>query len=119
VDKLVYPPMEMFHRFIRKDHEGFNRALIGALELHRQYWSEEERAVNISGLVALAPLAMTCLAHDAGIPIEVEFEYLPAVLISRNWVASFPPDTLPFTPGAGRHSVPLPAGASSPAFPTC
>ncbi|MET9866654.1 immunity 49 family protein [Streptomyces sp. NPDC006386] len=90
VGKLVYPPMEMFHRFIRKDHEGFNRALIRALELHKQYWSEEERAVNISGLVALAPLAMTCLAHDAGIPIEVESEYLPAVLISRNWCGEFP-----------------------------
>ncbi|AXE88398.1 immunity 49 family protein [Streptomyces sp. Go-475] len=90
VGKLVYPPMEMFHRFIRKDHEGFNRALTQALELHKQYWSEEDRAVSISGLVALAPLAMTCLAHDAGIPVEVESEYLPAVLIGRNWCGEFP-----------------------------
>ncbi|WP_369197160.1 immunity 49 family protein [Streptomyces djakartensis] len=90
VSKLVYPPMEMFHRFIRKDHEGFNRALAQALELHKQYWSEEDRAVSIAGLVALAPLAMVCLAHDAGIPIEVESEYLPAVLIKRNWCGEFP-----------------------------
>ncbi|SMQ18673.1 Immunity protein 49 [Streptomyces sp. Ag82_O1-12] len=90
VGKLVYPPMEMFHRFIRKDHEGFNRALAQALELHKQYWSEEDRAVNIAGLVALAPLAMVCLAHDAGMPIEVESDYLPAVLIGRNWCGEFP-----------------------------
>ncbi|WP_405750864.1 immunity 49 family protein [Streptomyces sp. NBC_00012] len=27
VGKLLYPPMEMFHRVIRNDHVGFNRAL--------------------------------------------------------------------------------------------
>ncbi|WP_327227525.1 immunity 49 family protein [Streptomyces platensis] len=90
VGKLLYPPMEMFHRFIRKDRDGFNRALANALQWHKQYWSDEERAFQISGLVALAPLAMACIAHDAGIPIEVESEYLPAVLIKRNWCGEFP-----------------------------
>lgn len=90
VGKLLYPPMEMFHRFIRKDNDGFNRALAMALELHKQYWSEEDRAFQIPGLVALAPLAMACLAHDAGIPVDVESEYLPAVLIARNWCGEFP-----------------------------
>ncbi|CAL9298260.1 Imm49 family immunity protein [Streptomyces sp. SudanB52_2052] len=56
----------------------------------KQYWSEEDRALSIPGLVALAPLAMACLAHDAGIPVEVESEYLPAVLIDRNWCGEFP-----------------------------
>ncbi|QEV51362.1 hypothetical protein CP981_06520 [Streptomyces platensis] len=90
VGKLLYPPMEMFHRFVRKDRDGFNRALANALQWHKEYWSEEERAFQISGLVALAPLAMACIAHDAGIPIEVESEYLPAVLIKRNWCGEFP-----------------------------
>ncbi|MFD8154009.1 immunity 49 family protein [Streptomyces sp. NPDC059720] len=90
VGHLMYPPMEMFHRFIRKDHEGFNRALAQALELHKQYWSEEELVVNVAGLVALAPLAIACFAHDADMPIEVESEYLPAVLIKRNWCGEFP-----------------------------
>ncbi|MFE7612495.1 immunity 49 family protein [Streptomyces celluloflavus] len=88
--KLLYPPMEMFHRFIRKDQDGFNKALTNALQWHKQYWSEEERAFEISGLVALAPLAMACIAHDAGMPIEIESEYLPAVLIKRNWCGEFP-----------------------------
>ncbi|SOR79323.1 hypothetical protein SCNRRL3882_2785 [Streptomyces chartreusis NRRL 3882] len=90
VGKLLYPPMEVFHRFIRKDPETFNQALARALELHKQYWSEEDRAFQASGLVALAPLAMACFAHDAGLPVEVESEYLPAVLISRNWCGEFP-----------------------------
>ncbi|WP_332112167.1 Imm49 family immunity protein [Streptomyces gossypiisoli] len=35
------------------------------------------------------PLAMACFAHDAGIPIEVESEYLPATLLGRNWLGEF------------------------------
>ncbi|MFC5252055.1 immunity 49 family protein [Streptomyces nigrescens] len=88
--KLLYPPMEMFHRFIRKDNAGFNRALTNALQWHKEYWSEVSRAFQASGLVALAPLAMACLAHDAGIPIGVESEYLPATLLGRNWCGEFP-----------------------------
>ncbi|MFI2350420.1 immunity 49 family protein [Streptomyces sp. NPDC019443] len=90
VGKLLYPPMEMFHRIVRQDHAGFNRALAAALQWHKEYWSEEDRALTIPSLVALAPLAIACFAHDAGIPIEVESEYLPATLLGRNWCGEFP-----------------------------
>ncbi|MCM3265409.1 immunity 49 family protein [Streptomyces thermoviolaceus] len=90
VSKLLYPPMEMFHRFIRKDNDGFNQALANAIKWHKEYWSEEIRAFQASGFVALGPLAMVCFAYDAGMPIEVESDYLPAVLIKRNWCGEFP-----------------------------
>ncbi|MET9320875.1 immunity 49 family protein [Streptomyces sp. NPDC003038] len=90
VGRLFYPPMEMFHRIIRDDHAGFNRALTAALQWHQEYWTQEGRSELISGLVALAPLAMTCFAHDAGIPIEVESDYLPTVFVTRNWCGEFP-----------------------------
>ncbi|MQS12815.1 immunity 49 family protein [Streptomyces kaniharaensis] len=90
VGHLVYPQMELFHRFIRRDHTGFNRALIDALEWHKRYWSQEGRDVRASGLVALAPLAMACLAHDTGTPIEVQSEYLPIALLERDWCGEFP-----------------------------
>ncbi|MEU5715720.1 immunity 49 family protein [Streptomyces sp. NPDC020403] len=88
--KLMYPPMEMFHRFLRKDHAGFTQALTTALQWHKDYWTEESRMYQAPGLVALAPLAMACIAHDANIPIEVESEYLPATLLGRNWCGEFP-----------------------------
>lgn len=87
--RLSYPSMEMFHRIIRNDQAGFNQALATALQWHKEYWSEESRAIEATGLVALAPLAMTCIAYDAGIPIEVESDYLPAVLVTRNWCGEF------------------------------
>nr|WSZ97456.1 immunity 49 family protein [Streptomyces sp. NBC_00857] len=88
--KLMYPPMEMFHRIVRKDHEGFNRALAAALEWHKEYWTDEGRAARVSGLVALAPLAVACFAQNESIPIEVESEYLPATLLAGNWCGEFP-----------------------------
>ncbi|MEU5812073.1 immunity 49 family protein [Streptomyces sp. NPDC047718] len=88
--RLMYPPMEMFHRIVRNDHAGFNRALATALEWHKEYWSEESRSIQAAGLVALAPLAMACFAREVGLSIEVESEYLPAALLGGNWCGEFP-----------------------------
>ncbi|MGW2256160.1 immunity 49 family protein [Kitasatospora sp. NPDC001660] len=90
VQHLIYPPMEMLHRILRDDREGFGRALTNAVEWHKRYWSEESRETQLAGAVAIAPLAMACFAHDAGFPIEVESEYLPKALIGRNWCGEFP-----------------------------
>ncbi|WDT54126.1 immunity 49 family protein [Streptomyces sp. G7(2002)] len=86
---ILYPPIHLFYQFMRKDHEGFNQALAEALELHKAYWSREDRSEDIAGYLALGPLAMACLAHDAGIPIEVESEYLPIRLLDRSWLGEF------------------------------
>lgn len=86
---VLYPPINLFHRFLRRDHDGFNEALVEALELHKAYWGAPERSTDIAGFLALGPLAMACLAYDAGFPIEVESEYLPVRLLDRSWVGEF------------------------------
>ncbi|MEU9120038.1 immunity 49 family protein [Streptomyces sp. NPDC048506] len=86
---ILYPPIHLFYQFMRKDHEGFNQALAEALELHKAYWSREDHSDDIAGYLALGPLAMACLAYDAGIPIEVESEYLPIRLLDRSWLGEF------------------------------
>ncbi|GAA2659252.1 MULTISPECIES: immunity 49 family protein [Actinosynnema] len=90
--KLLYPPINLFHRFLADQHEGVNEALVGALEAHRSYWSgeEDERDRSSAGCVALAPLALTCMAHDAEFPIDVESGYLPEHLVRRTWLGEFP-----------------------------
>lgn len=87
---VLYPPINLFHRFVRKDEGGFNQALAEALELHKAYWTaDEDRAKDPDGRLALGPLAIACLAYDGGIPIEVESEYLPAHLLQRSWLGEF------------------------------
>ncbi|WP_369387195.1 immunity 49 family protein [Streptomyces sp. CG1] len=84
--KILYPPINLFLRYIVQDHQQFNADLVKTLEWHKDYWSEtEERAGNSAGLVALGPLAIACLAHDAGFPIDVESEYLPECLLDNSW----------------------------------
>ncbi|MEU6686431.1 immunity 49 family protein [Streptomyces sp. NPDC046832] len=91
LQNVLYPPINLFHHFLRKDHEGFNGALAEALELHKAYWTaSEDRAADLAGSLALGPLAMACLAYDAGFPIEVESDYLPHHLLRRTWVGEFP-----------------------------
>jgi hypothetical protein len=71
---------------LREDHEKFNEALVDALRWHREYWTADDgRAINSDGLVAFGPLAIACLAHDKGFPIEVESEYLPKALLKFSW----------------------------------
>jgi hypothetical protein len=89
--KILSPPLEMFHYYVREDSEKFNASLLQALELHKQYWTvDEERATDPTGLVAIGPLAVACLAPDAGvIPIEIESGYLPEHLLRRSWLGEF------------------------------
>lgn len=90
--KILYPPINMFYRFISRNPDKFNEALVQAVQLHKEYWTAdvEERKESGDGDVALAPLALACLAYDAGRPIEVESEYLPRHLLQHDWLGEFP-----------------------------
>ncbi|WP_254401149.1 immunity 49 family protein [Streptomyces sp. AC555_RSS877] len=91
LDKILYQPINLFQYFLRKDHEGFNQALVEALELHKSFWTaSEEREKTVEGYLALGPLAIACLAHDAGFPIDVESDYVPSQLLNRAWLGEFP-----------------------------
>ncbi|MEV7020813.1 immunity 49 family protein [Kitasatospora sp. NPDC093558] len=89
--KILYPPIELFQLYLRREVEAFNNSLVDALTWHKEYWTENEaRSLNPVGLVAMAPLAMACLAYEAGMPIDVESEYLPHHLLRGGWVGEFP-----------------------------
>ncbi|MGW3335856.1 immunity 49 family protein [Streptomyces sp. NPDC001009] len=79
---ISFPPMNLFHRYRLGEEEVFNSVLSDALTSHRNYWTAKEgRTLSSEGLVALAPLAITCMAHDACMPVRVESEYLPKHLV--------------------------------------
>ncbi|MGW0960297.1 Imm49 family immunity protein [Streptomyces gelaticus] len=49
----------------------------------------EGRTQNIEGVVAIAPLAVACLAKASGIRVEVESGYLPNALLNFAWRGEF------------------------------
>ncbi len=88
--KILYPPLELFHRYQLREVDRFNEALADAVNGHKKYWAgDPARALSGDGLVALAPLALACMAYDNDFPIEVESEYLPKHLLKRSWVGEF------------------------------
>ncbi|WP_405679179.1 immunity 49 family protein [Streptomyces sp. NBC_00868] len=88
--KLRYPPIMMLYRYLRNDPAGFNDALADAVRWHKEYWTaDEDRTRNILGVVALAPLAIACLAKANGIPVEVQSDYLPEALLDFAWRGEF------------------------------
>ncbi|MFE7612497.1 immunity 49 family protein [Streptomyces celluloflavus] len=88
---VLYPPINLFYHFVRRDEAGFSPALEEALKLHQMYWTlTEERRTDIDGSIALGPLAIACLAYDGKLPIEVESEYLPKYLLQHSWLGEFP-----------------------------
>ncbi|WP_018565203.1 immunity 49 family protein [Streptomyces sp. PsTaAH-124] len=90
--KILYPPLELFHLYQRREVERFNEALLNAVTWHKEYWTaSEERARSSDGLVALAPLALACMARDAGFPIDVESPYLPMELLQFGWAGEVEP----------------------------
>ncbi|GAA3378397.1 immunity 49 family protein [Streptomyces racemochromogenes] len=90
IQQVAYPPINLFYKFLQKDEEGFHTTLLESLELHKQYWTATpERANDIDGLVPIGILAVTCLAYDGGIPVNVESPYLPEHLLKRSWVGEF------------------------------
>ncbi|MCN9239940.1 immunity 49 family protein [Streptomyces sp. RY43-2] len=91
LDGQLYPPINLFYHFVRKDEEGFRTALVEALQLHKMYWTlNEEREKDIDGSIALGPLAIACLAYDGKLSIQVESEYLPKHLLQHDWLGEFP-----------------------------
>jgi hypothetical protein len=88
--KILYPPLELFRHYLRREPEPFNAALADALTWHKEYWTANEaRSLSSEGLVALGPLAIACMAHDADMAIEVESEYIPRALLKRSWVGEY------------------------------
>nr|WP_157164164.1 immunity 49 family protein [Streptomyces typhae] len=90
LQNVLYQPIHLFAQFLRKDHAAFNAALAESLELHKAYWTANaERSNDLQGAIALGPLAIACLAYDAGFPIDVESEYIPKALLERSWTGEF------------------------------
>ncbi|GHH50470.1 immunity 49 family protein [Lentzea cavernae] len=84
----AFPQLNLFHNIVNAGREQqFNQALAESLELYRELWSTDENEESPNGFVAVGPLGLTSVAHDAGIPIEVTSEYLPPYLYNGSWTS--------------------------------
>ncbi|MEU2284880.1 immunity 49 family protein [Streptomyces sp. NPDC013178] len=81
-----YQPVALFHRLLRDQQDLFTEALGEALGHHARYY---DGSADPRRHVALGPLALACLAHDRGFPVDTSSPYLPKHLVERSWYGEF------------------------------
>jgi hypothetical protein len=80
---ILVPEMQMLFHFALGEIAPFNEALEFAVDRHKKYWSKGDRKRDPDGFLALGPLAISCMAFDAGMPIHVKSEYIPQGLVEN------------------------------------
>jgi hypothetical protein len=78
---LRNPRAQLLERIAEDDADGFNAVLADALGLYRDYYSAGDRIDDPDGQLSFDALGLACLAHDRGIPVRVESDYLPRAVI--------------------------------------
>ncbi|MFC4906043.1 immunity 49 family protein [Actinomadura gamaensis] len=78
---LRHPRVRLLDRIAEDDADGFNTVLAEALGLYRDYYSAGDNIGDPDGQLHLDALGLACLAHDRGIPVRVESDYLPRTLV--------------------------------------
>jgi len=79
---ILVPEMELLFRFATGDIPAVNETLAFALERHKKYWSKASRKRDPDGFIALGPVAIAAMARKAGIPLQVQSDYLPEALVA-------------------------------------
>jgi hypothetical protein len=80
---VLVPEMQMLFRLALGEIAPFTDALAFALERYKKYWSKASRKRDPDGFLALGPLAISSVAFDAGMPVEVASDYAPRNLIEN------------------------------------
>lgn len=74
----------MLPTIVESNATAFQEKLAGALQAHRALCDQADPGGRDYGsFVAWGPLALSCLAADCGIPVEIESDYLMPRLIAR------------------------------------
>lgn len=85
-DYLMYlkvPELNLYMLAFSNDNEGFNEALVEALESHKKYWSQKDNKNYAEGWISF-PILCACLiaVNSKKYTIDVESDYLPMWLIT-------------------------------------
>ena len=80
---LKFPELNLYSLIFSNDNEGFNEALLEALECHKKFWSKKSNNNDPGGWISF-PILCACLiaVNSKKYTIDVESDYLPMWLIT-------------------------------------
>jgi hypothetical protein len=79
---VVVPEVELAFRALQHDASAFDSVMRQALDGHHHYYGHAGLG-HSDGQLALAPLAMACMAHDIGVHTTLRSDYTPRWIIER------------------------------------
>ncbi|WP_067697240.1 immunity 49 family protein [Nocardia jejuensis] len=89
VSQLLRPSIEVFARLAARDQNGFSWELANGLRAHRTFFDTDTWRHDPEATMSLPLLGLACWAHDLGMSIDVESEYLPLGFVYRpDWLHS-------------------------------
>ena len=85
INQAFYPPLRLYYQGTKNDQIGFNQTLNDHLENYEKYLKETDQATLEKYMVPISLIAACAYAHDQGIRITVESDYLPKWLIEGDF----------------------------------
>jgi hypothetical protein len=80
---ITLPWMKLLDCVMNSDQERFNTVLQEALQLHKEYWTRSEDSLLYSeSYLALGLIAICRLAHEQGMIVDGDSDYLPLRLVA-------------------------------------
>lgn len=80
---VVTPELQVGFRAMARDQRGVDTWMVEAIKGHHHYYFERsDRRKNILAQLALAPLAMACVANDMDVRTTASSDYVPARVIA-------------------------------------
>ena len=81
IEYQIRPTLALARSLATGEPNDFKKKLRAALEAHRRFYEAPERRHDPHGFLAFTALALSSLAFDRGLAVEVESDYLPLVLV--------------------------------------
>jgi hypothetical protein len=82
-ESITIPWMKLLDCVMHSDQERFNTVLQEALELHKKFWTKNEDSLLYpESYLALGLIAICRLAHEQGMIVDGDSDYLPLRLVA-------------------------------------
>jgi Immunity protein 49 len=80
---IMLPWMNLLYYVMHSEQERFNTVLQEALELHKKFWTKDEDSLLYpESYLALGLIAICRLAHEQGMIVDGDSDYLPLRLVA-------------------------------------
>ncbi|MEY3444023.1 MAG: hypothetical protein RLZZ519_2304 [Bacteroidota bacterium] len=85
--KLIQGPQSLvWYAIFCQDQSNFDMAVLAALQSHKEFWGNTSNSQKEYGWISFPLLAACAYAHDHGMDLNVESDYIPRWLVTGDFL---------------------------------